>query len=59
MGKISDYIKDDIVDTLIIEELKWHLEDNDIVDPPLQNAIHTVIAYFSVPGTYMEGAYDG
>jgi hypothetical protein len=28
-------------------------------DPVVARALHVVIAYCSVPGTYMEGAYDG
>jgi len=28
-------------------------------DMALVNSLHVVIAYYSVPGEYMEGAYDG
>lgn len=55
---LSEILKDEFVDELIAGELKWQLENSDQIDPPLQNAMHMVIAYFSVPGTYMEGAYD-
>ena len=30
----------------------------DVEDPVVEMALHVVIAYCSVPGTYMEGAYD-
>lgn len=55
---LSEIFKDELVDELIAGELKWQLENDAMIDPPLQNALHMVIAYFSVPGTYMEGAYD-
>ena len=55
---LSEILKDEFVDELIADELKWQLENSDQIDQPLQNAMHMVIAYFSVPGTYMEGAYD-
>lgn len=55
---LSEILKDEFVDELIAGELKWQLENSDQIDQPLQNAMHMVIAYFSVPGTYMEGAYD-
>lgn len=55
---LSEILKDELVDELIASELKWQLENSDQIDQPLENALHMVIAYFSVPGTYMEGAYD-
>ena len=55
---LSEILKDEFVDQLIAEELKWQLENSDCMDDSLISAMHTVIAYYSVPGTYMEGAYD-
>ena len=48
---------DTLVDALLLEELKDMLED--VIDPVVEKALHIVVAYCSVPGTYMEGAYDG
>ena len=48
---------DTLVDALLLEELKDMLED--AIDPVVEGALHVVIAYCSVPGTYMEWAYDG
>jgi len=53
---ISDLLKDEILEQLILEELKCQVDIID--DPALINAMHTVIAYYSIPGTYMEGSYD-
>jgi len=55
---LSEILKDEFVDQLIAEELKWQLENSDGMDDSLISAMHTVISYYSVPGTYMEGAYD-
>ena len=55
--KFGDFIKDEMLDQLMVEELKYALEDIE-KDRALTGALHTVIAYYSVPGTYMEGAYD-
>ena len=55
---LSEILKDEFVDELISGELKWQLENSDCMDDSLISAMHTVIAYYSVPGTYMEGAYD-
>ena len=55
---LSEILKDEFVDQLITDELKWQLENSDCMDDSLISAMHTVIAYYSVPGTYMEGAYD-
>ena len=54
---LSEILKDEFVDELIAGELKWQLE-NASLDVPIQDAMHRVIAYYSIPGTYMEGAYD-
>jgi hypothetical protein len=53
---LSNYLKDEAIESLIVEELKSQIETTD--DPALISAMHTVIAYYSVPGTYFEGAYD-
>ena len=57
MGKLSELLRDDVIDEMILELLKEDLEVTE--DPILTNALHIVIAYYSVPGTYMEGDYDG
>lgn len=54
-----DIIKEEVVDEFVREELVDSLkyaEENR--DQALTNALHTVIAYYSVPGTYREGSYD-
>lgn len=59
---LSSILKDEVFDELFLNELKlqleWVLNDNSEEDRALVNALHTVIAYNSVYGTYMEGAYD-
>ena len=59
---LSSILKDEVFDELFLNELKlqleWVLNDNSEEDRALVNALHTVIAYNSVCGTYMEGAYD-
>lgn len=55
--------KDEFVDDIVVQDLKSQLlmlsEDlPELKDRALISALHTVIAYYSVPGTYMEGAYD-
>jgi len=54
---LSEILRQGFVDQLIADELKWQLENGDM-DRAIESAMHTVIAYYSVPGTYMEGAYD-
>ena len=54
---LSEILKDEFVDQLITEERKWQLENGDM-NRLVETAMHTVIAYYSIPGTYMEGAYD-
>ena len=49
--QIESVVREDLVDCLGLAE-----QDED--DPALIRALHVVIAYYSVPGTYMEGAYD-
>ena len=51
----------DTLDLLVREEL---LDARNLVnemndDPALVRAFDVVIAYYSRPGTYMEGCYDG
>ena len=59
MVVLSEILKDEFVDELITNELKWQLENTDFSDDlELCNALHRVIAYFSVPGTYEVGKYD-
>ena len=45
------------VESLVVEDLKWSLTLIDD-DSALEGALHTVIAWYSVPGEYLEGAYD-
>ena len=52
-----DIIKEKFIDELVLWELNNMLESAE--DPVVIRALHVVIAYCSVPGTYMEGAYDG
>ncbi len=46
-------------DRLVRECLKDTLQYCHADDAALERALHVVIAYYSVPGSYMEGAYDG
>jgi hypothetical protein len=57
VDKLREILRDEFVDQLITDELQWQLENSDM-DASLTSAMHTVIAYYSVAGTYMEGAYD-
>lgn len=52
-----DIIKEKFIDELVLWELNNMLESAE--DPVVTRALHVVIAYCSVPGTHMEGAYDG
>ena len=56
---IRDIIKEELIDEFMREELvdslKFAEENRDLA---LAGALHTVIAYYSVPGTYREGSYD-
>ena len=54
---LREGLTDEAVDQLIVSELLNTLEDVD--SPHLINALHSVIAYYSVPGTYPHGKYDG
>jgi hypothetical protein len=52
-----DIIKENFIDELVLWELNNMLKT--VEDPVVEKALHVVIAYCSVPGTHMEGAYDG
>ena len=48
------------VQAVTLQELKSdlrYLKETD--DPSLYRAMNVVIAYYSVPGTWKEGSYDG
>ena len=48
------------LEALLLQELKSDLVTaRENQDGPLERSLHIVIAYYSVPGTYMEGIYDG
>ena len=58
-----DIFKDECADDIVVQDLKSQVlmlsEDPEALqDRALISALHTVIAYYSVAGTYMEGAYD-
>jgi hypothetical protein len=48
--------KDDVIDNVMIEELDLAIEVAE--DEATLRALHRVRAYFSVPGTYLEGEHD-
>lgn len=59
---LSDLLKDEVLDELIVAELKNTLEmvqNTKPIDQALVQSLNVVIAYYSVPGTHMEGSYDG
>jgi hypothetical protein len=58
-----DIFKDECADEIVVQDLKSQVlmlseEPEEFQDRALISALHTVIAYYSVSGTYMEGAYD-
>ena len=66
MGTISRYITIEGIDEIMLEQLDAAIEmamdevaPNYWEDDALIRSLHVVRAFFSVPGTYMEGAYDG
>lgn len=66
MGKVSSYITIEAIDEIMLEQIDAAIEmamdevaPNYWQDDALLRSLHVVRAYFSVPGTYMEGAYDG
>lgn len=59
MGAISSYLTPEGVDEIMLEQLDDAISAQVVTDDALLRSLHVVRAYFSVPGTYMEGAYDG
>jgi hypothetical protein len=61
IGRDTKWYEQETMDILVREELldarKMVQEMGD--DPALVRALDVVIAYYSAPGTYMEGCYDG
>lgn len=60
------YLTDEAIHSIVLKELDDAIEmamdekaPNYWEDDALLRSLHVVRAYFSVPGTYMEGAYDG
>lgn len=57
-----DMFKDEVLDDIILQDLLEQSamlkQDGTEQDAALASALHVVIAFYSVPGTYMEGAYD-
>ncbi len=51
---------DDTVVKVLTELVHYYgrIETYEEADPDLIEAMHMVIAYFSVPGEYMDGLYD-
>lgn len=63
---IREYLTDKAIDEFMLEELDNALENaldqkapKHWQDDALIRSLHVVRAFYSVPGTYMEGAYDG
>tara|TARA_B110000977_G_C10697255_1_gene345927 strand:+ start:338 stop:532 length:195 start_codon:yes stop_codon:yes gene_type:complete len=55
-----DIFKEEAIDKIMIEELDLAIELAVAEkDDALLGSLHTVRAYFSIPGTYLEGSYDG
>jgi len=55
-----DIFKEEAIDKIMIEELDLAIEITAAEkDEALLGSLHTVRAYFSIPGTYLEGSYDG
>ena len=55
-----DIFKEEALDAAIVEELDHAIELAILEkDEALLGSLRTVRAYFSVPGTYLEGSYDG
>ena len=56
----KDIFKDEAIDEIMTEELDIAIELAIMEkDEALLAALHTVRAYYSVPGTYLEGKHDG
>lgn len=63
---IREYLTNEAIDKFMLEELDNALENaldqkapKHWEDDALIRSLHVVRAFYSVPGTYMEGAYDG
>ena len=54
--RLSDLVDDELVAEVMISELRHLLKFAS--DEVVIGSIHVLIAYHSIPGTYMEGAYD-
>jgi len=55
-----DIFKEEVLDKIMNEELDLAIElAVEEKDEALLAALHTVRAYYSVPGAYLEGSYDG
>ena len=56
----NDIFKEERLDDIMVQELDVAIELAYIEsDKVLLEALHKVRAYFSVPGTYLEGKHDG
>ena len=56
----TDIFKEEVLDRIMTEELDIAIELAILErDEALLAALHTVRAYYSVPGAYLEGSYDG
>lgn len=48
---------DEQIDDLVRDVLLQHVE-MELTPQPVIEALHRLIAYYSIPGTYMDGKYD-
>jgi hypothetical protein len=56
----TDIFKEEVIDEIMTEELDIAIELAIMEkDEVLLEALHKVRAYYSVPGTYLEGKHDG
>ena len=56
----KNIFKDEAIDEIMTKELDIAIELAILEkDEALLGALHTVRAYYSIPGTYLEGSYDG
>jgi hypothetical protein len=65
MVNLREIFRDEVIEEFMRQELDGVLEyclddkaPKDWQDDALIRSIHVVRAHYSVPGTYMEGAYD-
>tara|TARA_B110000285_G_C14979223_1_gene540490 strand:- start:77 stop:256 length:180 start_codon:yes stop_codon:yes gene_type:complete len=55
-----DIFKEEALDAAIVEELDHAIELAILEkDKEMLKSLHKVRAYFSIPGTYLEGMHDG